>query len=375
MDNLTHSLFALTLARTPLSRAGRGTTAALVLASNAPDIDIVATAGGAVKYLEWHRGMTHGPLGIVGLGVIAAGIVWAGRRIYDQRWPRKSATGGDAEHDAPFGMLVAVSIIGVLLHVLMDLPTTYGTRLLSPFSWHWFAVDWMPIVDVYLLMVLVIGLLGRPTPSQRRAKAAFVLLLMATNYGVRAIAHHQALELAPRLFGPTLPLPCDPPAASTPLVDSWPRPAAPSSPPPGKRCLVEMVAAPSFTSPFTWRIIAQMSNAYEIHDVNLLDQRYREPENGSDVPWRLTLRYPNVWTPTVQRAATTHLGQVFLGFSRFPAARSAVDSHGITTVRWTDMRFAGGAFALDQPGPRTNPFTATVRLAADGQVLEESLGR
>ena len=52
MDNLTHTLFALTLARTPLARAGRGTTAALILASNAPDIDIVATAGGAVKYLS-----------------------------------------------------------------------------------------------------------------------------------------------------------------------------------------------------------------------------------------------------------------------------------------------------------------------------------
>ena len=115
-------------------------------------------------------------------------------------------------------MLVAVSMVGVLLHVLMDLPTSYGTRLLSPFDWHWFAVDWMPIVDIYLLMALAAGLLfGRPTPAQRARKAAFVLLLMATNYGVRAAAHHQALELAPRLFGPTLPPRCDPPAARRPL--------------------------------------------------------------------------------------------------------------------------------------------------------------
>jgi len=372
LDNLTHSLFAVTLARTPLGRAGRGTTAALLLASNAPDIDIVMTAGGAVKYLEWHRGMTHGPLGIVGLGVIAAGLVSIGRRFSDRRWPSTPVPG---EHDAPFGMLVAVSIIGVLLHVLMDLPTSYGIRLLSPFSWRWFAVDWMPILDVYLLMALVIGLLGRPTPAQRRAKAAFVLMLMATNYGVRAVAHHQALELAPRLFGPTLPAPCDPPAASIPLVTSWPGPAAPSSPPPGKRCLVEMAAMPSFTSPFTWRIIARMSNAYEIHDINVLDQRYREPENRSDVPWRLTLRYPNVWTPEVLKAGGTHLGHVFLGFSRFPAARYAVDSQGGTTIRWTDVRFAGGPLALDQPGPRTNLFTATIRIGRDGRVLDEALGR
>jgi membrane-bound metal-dependent hydrolase YbcI (DUF457 family) len=365
LDNLTHSLFGATLARTPLARAGRGTTAALVLASNAPDVDILATAGGGVKYLEWHRGMTHGPIGIIGLAIISAALVWIGRRVYDRRRaakrPAPALSDLPLDHDASFAMLVAVSIIGVLLHVLMDLPTSYGTRLLSPFDWHWFAVDWMPIIDIYLLMALVIGLLGRPTPAQQRARAAFVLLMMATNYGVRAAAHHQALEVAPRLFGPTLPQPCDPPA--------------PSSPPPGKRCLVEIIALPSFTSPFTWRIVAQMSNAYEIHDIDLLQQRYREPESGTDAPWRLTLRYPNVWTPAVQQASGTRLGQVFLGFSRMPAARSAVDPHGDTTVRWTDVRFAGGAIGLDQPPPRAVPFTASVRIGADGRVIEEKLGR
>jgi membrane-bound metal-dependent hydrolase YbcI (DUF457 family) len=370
LDNLTHSLFGATLARTPLSRAGRGTTIALIVASNAPDVDIVMTAGGAVKYLEWHRGISHGPIGIVGLGVITAGMVWMGRRVYDQRSPSKAG-----EQDASFGMLVAVSIIGVLLHVLMDLPTSYGTRLLSPFDWHWFAVDWMPIVDIYLLMALVIGLLGRSTPAQRRAKAAFVLLLMATNYGVRAAAHHQALEVAPRLFGPTLPPPCDPPAAAAPIIDRWPRAAIPSSPAPGKRCLVEMIAMPSFTSPFSWRIIAQMSNAFEIHDIDLLDRRYREPESGSDAPWRTTIRYPNVWTPTVLKASTTHLGQVYLGFSRMPAARSAVDIHGATTVRWTDMRFVGGLPGMDERASRAVPFTASIRVGADGQILQETLGR
>ena len=72
MDNVTHTLFALTLARTPLGRAGRGTTAALVLASNAPDIDIVAAARGATSYMTWHRGPTHGSLGIAGLGLASA---------------------------------------------------------------------------------------------------------------------------------------------------------------------------------------------------------------------------------------------------------------------------------------------------------------
>jgi hypothetical protein len=136
-----------------------------------------------------------------------------------------------------------------------------------------------------------------------------------------------------------------------------------------------MIAMPSFTSPFSWRIVAQMSNAYEIHDLDLFDQRFREPDGGSDAPWRLTLRYPNVWTPPVLQAATTHLGQVFLGFSRMPAARSALDARGVTTVRWTDMRFVGGPMALDQPAARAVPFTASVRIGADGHVIEEKLGR
>jgi hypothetical protein len=136
-----------------------------------------------------------------------------------------------------------------------------------------------------------------------------------------------------------------------------------------------MVAMPSFTSPFSWRIIGQMSNAYEIHDIDLLDPRYREPEDSSNAPpSRLTLRYPNIWTPPVETAAETRLGHVFLGFSRLPAARTAVDPHGVTTVRWTDMRFAGGTFALDQQGPRANPFTATVRIGTDGKVTEQFLG-
>ena len=81
MDNLTHSLFGLTLAQTPLRRVGPGATLTLVLASNAPDSDIVVamTRGGAA-YLTAHRGSSHGPLGVVGLAIVTAGLVYGGSR-------------------------------------------------------------------------------------------------------------------------------------------------------------------------------------------------------------------------------------------------------------------------------------------------------
>ena len=154
MDNLTHSLFALTLGRTELGRAGRGTTAALLVASNAPDIDVLSTLGGATQYLRWHRGPTHGPLGLVALSLLTGGAVWMACRLLDRRRNRSDLQPPASPvppGSASFAMLTMVSAIGVLMHILMDLPTSYGTRLLSPFDWHWYGVDWMPIVDVFLL--------------------------------------------------------------------------------------------------------------------------------------------------------------------------------------------------------------------------------
>ena len=375
MDNLTHTLFAVTLGRTPLGRAGRGTTTALVLASNAPDIDIIATARGNAAYLQWHRGPTHGPLGIVMLGIVTAAIVWVIQRYVDRRTNRP-----DTAPSASFGMLLVVSVVGVLCHILMDFPTSYGTRLLSPFSWHWFAADLMPIVDVYLIAALFAGLLlGHTSEGSRRRNAAIVLTLMAANYGVRAVARHEAIVLAPRVFGPLMPRPCDPNRTDRPLLVRWPRTDSavpvPSPPAGASRCLVDLAAMPMFLSPFKWRLIAHLSNAYEMHDLDVLDGRLRRPAEVGEALWRVTIRYPDQWNPTVQAAAAAPLAQTFLGFSRFPAARWMVDERtGVATVRWTDMRFGAGP-TLDQRAGRGSLFTAAVRLAPDGRVLDAQLGQ
>jgi membrane-bound metal-dependent hydrolase YbcI (DUF457 family) len=384
MDNVTHTLFALTLARTPLGRAGRGTTAALILASNAPDVDIVATLGGAESYLRWHRGPTHGALGVIALGLLAAGLVYAAMRLSDRKGQgsRSAPTQGgehgtpdpsrEAERAASLPMLAAISMIGVLFHVLMDLPTSYGTRLLSPFDWHWWAVDWMPIIDVYLLVALAAGLaFGRVSGVASRWNAAIVLALMAANYGVRGVAHHQALTTAPRLFGPLFPPRCDPSSSDRRAIERWPQQLRATPPDPAKRCLVQLVALPTFFSPFKWRVVAHLSNAYEVHDVDLLDARLRRPADASEVLWRTTLRIPNVWTPPVWTAASKELGRTFLGFARLPAARAFVDPFGTATVRWNDMRFLGMRRSL---GPAQNdPFSVVIRIAPDGHVLAEQL--
>jgi inner membrane protein len=366
VDNLTHSLFALTLARTPLGRLSRGAPAALVIASNIPDIDIVTTAGGAVSYMQWHRGPTHGWMGVLGLGILTAAIVWLAAR---RREPPRDVP------PTSFRLLVMVSMVGVVLHILMDLPTSYGTRLLSPIDWHWFAVDWLPIIDIYLLVILIAALVfGRASPEARRRNAAIALVLMAANYGLRGAAHHRAMTLAPQVFGPALPPACG--ALPSSVLEVWPR-AAPTGfqNPAGKRCLVELAAMPTFISPFKWRVIAHLSNAYELHDVDLLDGRFLDPARGLPGAWRTTVRLPNVWTPIVDTAARARTAQLFLGFSRFPAVRWVTAPDGVTTVRWRDVRFAGGLFRLDQAVERSTPFAAMVRVGADGDIVEEKIAR
>jgi membrane-bound metal-dependent hydrolase YbcI (DUF457 family) len=373
MDNLTHTLFGATLARTPLGRAGRGAFATLVIASNAPDVDIVAAiAGGTKTYLEWHRGPTHGPLGVVGLGLLTAALVWSGRTALDRRWPKRPAD--LSRDDASFAMLASIATIGVLLHVLMDVPTSYGTRLLSPFSWRWFAFDWLPIIDIYLLMALVAGLVvGELTKTSRRRLAAIVLALMAANYGLRAAAHAQAVTLAPRLFSTRVGRPCDAgaPVVGGPLA-AWPRQDAAGTQQ-DKPCLVEIAAVPTFGSPFRWRVIAQLSNGYELHDLDVLDGRVRAASPG-DTFFRQMVWYPNQWTAKTLVAASTPAAAVFLGFSRFPAARTFSDPSGATTVRWTDMRFAAGPGPRDEPRP-PNIFNVLVQIDSTGHVVAEHIGK
>jgi membrane-bound metal-dependent hydrolase YbcI (DUF457 family) len=370
LDNLTHTLFGATLARAAFARRGRGTAAALLLASNAPDIDVVTALDGALSYLAWHRGPTHGPLGVVGLGALVAAIVWAAQRTVDR---------AHRHQHAALGTLVTASVAGVLCHVMMDLPTSYGTRLLSPFDWHWYALDLMPIVDVYLLVVLAVGLIvaGR-TDRGRRRQAVVALALMTLNYGVRALAHERAIGSATRALKLRLPDPC-PDAVMPSLLDWWPREEPTMRRERAvRRCLVEVAAVPTLLSPFRWHTIARLSDSYQTLDLNLLDPPLDPAQDhGSDdldAPWRRLRRYPDQWTPAVLHAAQGRLGRIFLDFSRFPATSSVLGAEDQTLVSWTDLRFAEGSGPRPLSERRNSFFSAVVVVDRSGGVLTEGLG-
>jgi membrane-bound metal-dependent hydrolase YbcI (DUF457 family) len=357
LDNLTHTLFAFTLANAGFRRAGRGATAALAIASNVPDIEILtAFSGGRVAYLEAHRGPTHGPFGLL-LAAATAGAVWLAQRRF-----------GRSPDRASFVSLLAASTVGVVGHVAMDFATSYGTRLLSPFDAAWYGVDWMPIVDLLLLALLAGGLIAARLaaghaaggPDRLRARiAAVVLLLAAFDYAGRAVLHgravSRAVEFQQSLSG------AGPAAGRPPTVFGYLGGTHPAALP----------AALPGLSPFRWRLVVRARDGYGVTEVNLLDlgSGWRERAASAAV-W-----FPNESGPYVARAAAAALGRVFLNFSRFPSAEVIANANGDFTVHWYDVRFAERRAPVGNDRRRhTSPFGAWVRLSPAGAVVGQGLG-
>jgi membrane-bound metal-dependent hydrolase YbcI (DUF457 family) len=341
VDNITHSLFAVTLANAGLRRAGRGTTAALVIASNIPDIEVLtAFTGGRVAYLAAHRGPTHGPLALA-LAVVAAAVVWLAQRVRGRR---------DGAASVP--ALLAASVIGVVGHVAMDLATSYGTRVLSPFVDTWYGVDWLPIIDIYLWVVLA-GLLaaGMARPERRQWLAIAALVLTAGNYALRAGTHQLALQEAVAIETRAVPGSSPRP----PFGFSYLGPDAPAPFP---------AALPTLASPFKWRLVTRLPNGFAVREIDLL----RRAEAADAIV------FPDDRGATVERAALAPVAQTFLAFSRFPSAEAMTHRNGDVTVHWYDMRFAERVVAPADGRGHTSPFGAWVRLSPTGSIVGQGLG-
>lgn len=335
--------------RAGLGARASGATAAMILASNLPDADIMMAFESSLAYFALHRGPTHGPLGVVGLGLVAALLVVAWRAL--RASTRRSAWDG-------FGTLCGVGIAGTALHVAMDLATSYGIRLLSPFSETWYALDWLPIIDIYLWALLAVGFASAwRRPASRQAIARGVLIAIVAFYGVRAIAHNAALATAAQVNADGAASPC----ASAPTLTRHPTVFEAAHAGPG-HCL-QATALPTFLSPLTWRLIRQQSDGYHLREITL------GRGAGADV---FVPSHHDAWVGRARRTAT---GQIFFGFSRLPATTSAMRPDGTWRVRAMDVRFVGLPPEGLGPDPKARePFVMTVEIASDGTVLSERLG-
>jgi inner membrane protein len=323
MDNLTHSLTGLLLARSGLNRLAPRATALAVIAANLPDLDIVTGVNGSLCYLANHRGFTHA-LSWAPLAAAATLPFWW--LLARKQQPARRHWAG----------AYLVSLIAILSHLGLDFLNVYGIRLHLPFSAAWLRLDLVHIVDVWLWSLLLVCTLGpmlaRLVYSEigarggsGRGMAITALLLMGAYFAGRAELHARAIEtLQSRLY-----------ASQAPSLT---------------------VALPSAASPWQWTGLVETQTAWHAVPVNLLLRDF-DPDAG-----RIFYK-PD--TARVRAAVlSTKTARAFLNFSQCPLWRvtPVTNPDGASLVRIYDLRFGL---------PEDGAFSTEYLVDASGKVLRE----
>ncbi len=147
LDPVTHTLFGSSLAAAGLRRTTALAAPTLIVAANAPDVDVITLAVGPYTSLALRRGLTHGLPALVVLPLVVAGamLMWD-RWIRIRRRPDASP--------ARAGPLLGLAALGVWSHPILDWLNTYGMRWLLPFDGRWSYGDAVFIVDPWLWLLL-----------------------------------------------------------------------------------------------------------------------------------------------------------------------------------------------------------------------------
>src|SRR5688500_13278435 len=142
-----------------------------MIAANLPDLDVLSFATDTDP-ISFRRGWTHGIVAQLVLPVALTAAVYAFGRL---RRPR-----GESGPPLRAGWLLLLSSVGVYSHVFLDFLNNYGVRLLAPFDWRWFYGDTLFIADVWLWLMLGVGVwLAR---RQQRPAVAGAALVFASSY-------------------------------------------------------------------------------------------------------------------------------------------------------------------------------------------------
>ena len=183
MENLAHTLLGLSFAKGGLERATPLATTALVISSNLPDIDVFSRLeGGTVSYLQYHRGFTHG---FVGLAILAAGLTLA-LMFIDRRFRLRRDLFRRPLRPVRIFFL---AYLGGLGHTFMDFTNVYGVRPLVPFSNRWLYGDLAFVVDPWIWLILGSAVVWLTTTDAARTLLWLVIGIILSLVVALALRH------------------------------------------------------------------------------------------------------------------------------------------------------------------------------------------
>jgi inner membrane protein len=296
MDNITHTLTGLAMSRAGLNRYCKHATALLIVAANAPDVDIVMLARGPFEYFRYHRAITHSLVAAPVLALVVALLFCA----LERSWRNLVA-----------GFVLALA--GVASHLLLDWTNAYGVRFLLPFSGNWYSLDWTNVFDVWIWAILILAAVapyvGRLVSSEVGARskgtgrglAIFALLFLALYDAGRGVIHQRA----------------------TAILESRVYDGVPA---------VRAGAFPGAGNLLAWEGLVDTPITVRRYQIDLL--RSFDPDSGE------TFQKPEM-SPAIAAAARLTEFKVLLGFSKFPlwSVVPVPQPQGSVRVEVRDMRF------------------------------------
>ena len=336
MNAVTHVLAGACIARTGLNRKTTLATLTVILAAEAPDLDVLARLGGPVPGFVHDRGFTHS---FVGVALVSAAVVCFIYLIW------RSGCRKDLHATPRWWLLFCLSYLAGLSHILLDFTDNYGVRPFWPFSERWYSWDIVYLADPVITLLLLGGLLlsvlaflmneevGRPSKTPRgRLGASMALIGVVAVWGIRDLEHRRALHtLNARQYEGAGP--------------------------------VHACAFPLWWNPYLWTGMVETARSIKAMRVDSRSQNV-DPQVEEQV------RYKYEETPVTLAAKSSSLGRAYMNWARFPITETEpLESGGRGyIVRFKDLRFELAGRREDY-----SPW-AVVRLSRDLSVADMSFG-
>jgi inner membrane protein len=305
MDTPTHALAGYMIAKTGLARdTGKWGTIAGVTAAVFPDADLVLRPFFSPEFtLKYHRHLTNSVLLIIPISLLFA-LLFVRISKVKRFWT--------------FFLIWTVELI---VHTFLDLVTSYGTMILSPFSNYRFTLDWVFIIDLFLVSVFLFPLIALHIWKRRSLTLARVSVVLAGLYiALCAYNHSWALSLAKGYARQE--------GLVTEAIASVPQPLSPFNW--GNYILTEKKIYQGFVN----LIATEEKSTGEGNFLSLFLARYQPAFRLQYRGWE---RFDN--SPWVEKALELEGVKTFYWFARFPVVRDKGIVKGNHRVEFFDLRF------------------------------------
>lgn len=175
MDTLTHMALGACIGQAiGYKKMGRKALVYGAFAAFLPDLDVLATPFlGDYGSWKYHRHLSHALWFVPLIGAALAAGLW---RFYERK--------NEKQQGVEFGRWLAVMVLAILSHPLLDFCTIYGTQLFAPFSNHRFEISAISIIDpVYSgILCLAMGALLFRKGRERARFLAVSAIALTTAY-------------------------------------------------------------------------------------------------------------------------------------------------------------------------------------------------